>query len=117
FVWAGSVAGVEPPLSSWVSDQFLVRAMGAFDIYSSTFVFSNGVSTYVYVDSTGLAMATGSSVTLSGANGIIVTQSSITASAFFGDGSHLTGLSGSAVQRTGDAMTGPLTMLAASTIT
>jgi hypothetical protein len=92
--------------------------MGGFDLISSSFTFLGGVSTYVYIDATGLAMATGSSVTLSGANGNIVTQSSVTASAFFGDGSHLTNVTApGAVQKTGDAMTGSLTMLGASTIT
>ncbi len=40
-----------------------------------------------------LLMASGSSITLSGANGFITGKSSITASAFFGDGSALTGIS------------------------
>ncbi len=42
---------------------------------------------------------------------MIVTQSSITASAFFGDGSHLTGSTDlTKVAKTGDTMTGTLTM-------
>lgn len=52
-----------------------------------------------------------SSLTITGANGYITVQSSVTASAFFGDGSALTGVTGAgAVLRTGDSMTGPLTI-------
>ena len=42
-----------------------------------------------------LFMAQNSSITLTGAGGYIYSQSSITASAFFGDGSHLTGIAAS----------------------
>ncbi|MFI5345776.1 MAG: beta strand repeat-containing protein [Elusimicrobiota bacterium] len=106
FVWADSQG---TPLFGTLRDQFLVRAMGGFDIQSSSFIFTNGVSTFVYVDNTGLAMATGSSITLSGINGVIVTQSSITAARFFGDGSQLTGVTAAgAVQKAGDTMAGNL---------
>ncbi|MDE2511811.1 MAG: hypothetical protein KGL74_11875, partial [Elusimicrobia bacterium] len=118
FVWADSAGGLGAPLTNNVADSFLVRALGGFDIQSSTYYFTNGFSTFVYVNQTGLAMASGSSITVSGANGVIVGQSSITASAFFGDGSHLTGaIAPGAVAKTGDAMTGPLTMLGTSSIT
>ena len=40
----------------------------------------------------GLFIAAGSSLTLSGAKGFVTSASSVTASAFFGDGSHLTGV-------------------------
>jgi len=65
----------------------------------------------------GLFIAGGSSLTLSGAGGYIAAQSSVTASSFFGDGSHLTGVSlTGGVLKAGDGMTGSLTMLGASTI-
>ena len=120
FVWAdsGGNGGGAVPISNFVQDSFLARAMGGFTVFSSSFNFGNGVSTFVYVNNTGLAMQTGSSITLSGAAGVIVTQSSITAGTFYGDGSHLTNISAAgSVQKAGDGMTGPLTMLGGSTIT
>jgi hypothetical protein len=65
---------------------------------------------------TSAMLLSGSSLTATGSAGTITTQSSVTASAFFGDGSHLTGIpstgaiSGSFVQKTGDTMTGGLEM-------
>lgn len=65
----------------------------------------------------GLFLASGSSLTLSGASGWIAVQSSVTASAFFGDGSGLTGVNaGSAVQKSGDVMTGELRVVASSVV-
>jgi len=66
--------------------------------------------------SAGLAVTYGlsaGSITLTGANGTITSGSSITASAFFGDGSHLTGISttdNTKVLKAGDTMTGALNM-------
>lgn len=61
--------------------------IAADTIYTSTinaFPASNGINI-----TTNAYFSAGNSLTLSGANGYITTQSSITASAFFGDGSHL----------------------------
>ena len=117
FAWADSGANTGAVMSNTVPDSFMVRAMGGFDILASSYNFSNGVSTYVYIDQSGLVMASGSSITLSGANGFITTKSSVTASAFFGDGSNLTGIVATGgVLKTGDSMTGPLTLLG-STLT
>lgn len=61
--------------------------MAADTIYTSTinaFAASDGINI-----TTNAYFSAGNSLTLSGANGYITTQSSITASAFFGDGSHL----------------------------
>lgn len=125
FVWADASGG---GFASDVPNQFRVRALGGFDVRSSSYVFATSVSTLVYIQnngdvsigvnpstfsSSGLAMAAGSSITLSGAAGVIVTQSSITAGVYYGDGSHLTNLvvpDGTKVAKTGDTMTGQLTI-------
>jgi hypothetical protein len=54
--------------------------------------FGSGATKSTFTIAGGLFIASGSSITLSGANGFIASQSSVTASAFFGDGSHLTGI-------------------------
>jgi hypothetical protein len=117
FAWADTGGNAGAVMSNTVPDSFMVRAMGGFDILSSSYNFTNGISTFVYIDQTGLAMRTGSSVTLSGANGVIVTQSSITAGVYYGDGQHLTNVvAAGSVSKFGDSMTGPLTLLG-STLT
>ena len=54
--------------------------------------FGSGMNKSTFTVAGGLFVAAGSSVTLSGANGFVTSASSVTASAFFGDGSHLTGV-------------------------
>lgn len=62
-------------------------------------------------------IAMSSSISLSGPTGFLTSKSSVNASGFFGDGSGLTGVTDSgAVRKSGDAMTGPLTLLG-STLT
>jgi hypothetical protein len=134
YVWADS-AGID--LINSIPDQFLARAMGGFDIQSSSFIFANGVSTYVYIQNNGnvsigavspstfsssgaLALAPNAALTLSGPSGFINAQSSVNASAFFGNGAGLTGLSGvdsSKVAKIGDTMTGQLTLAGSSSMT
>jgi hypothetical protein len=117
FVWADSAGGIGVPITNNVADSFLVRALGGFDVISSTYYFTNGISTFVYIDHAGIVMTSGSSITLSGAAGTVTSQSSVTASAFYGDGSHLTGVAAlGAVQKTGDTMSGSL-FLNSSTLT
>ncbi len=80
--------------------------------------FGSGSSKSTFTAQGYLTMAQGSSITLTGAgitlngsNGVIQSGSSITASAFFGNGSGLTGISASdasKVAKSGDVMTGSL---------
>lgn len=58
-------------------------------------MFPNTVGTSTYTVNSGFALGTNEDLTLTGPDGHITTVSSVTASAFFGDGSHLSGLSGS----------------------
>ena len=57
--------------------------------------FGSGAARSTFTAAGGLFIASGSSMTLSGADGFVASASSVTASAFFGDGSHLSNLSGS----------------------
>ncbi|HVE15061.1 MAG TPA: hypothetical protein VNI01_16825, partial [Elusimicrobiota bacterium] len=74
--------------------------------------FGSGAAKSTFTALGGLFVASGSSITLSGPNGYLSSASSVTASAFFGDGSHLTGIAGggSFVSKTGDTMSGQLTI-------
>lgn len=57
----------------------------AFSVGGSSFTVGGGSTTVAY-------QLTAGSINLTGPNGNVTSQSSVTASAFFGDGSHLTGL-------------------------
>lgn len=66
-----------------------------------------------YFDNFGNMTLTGSTVTLNilnGQGGFLTAQSSVTASAFFGDGSHLSGISGVYLPLAGGTMTGGLNL-------
>jgi len=79
------------------SDQNVTANNGIFSYNvaaaSACFGIAGNVSTFTATGS--LVMSTGATVNLYGSAGTITSVSSITASAFFGDGSHLSGVSGS----------------------
>ncbi|MCX5789647.1 MAG: hypothetical protein NTX64_14255, partial [Elusimicrobia bacterium] len=85
----------------------------AADVFSSSHAWS-GSDTFtseVDIAAPGSLTMTGSSITLTGSGGIINAGSSVTASAFFGNGAGLIGVSGTdstKVAKAGDTMTGNL---------
>lgn len=82
--------------------------------------FGSGAAKSTFTAGGALTLARDAGLSLSGGAGAITTQSSVTASAFFGDGSGLTGVSGSdasRVSKAGDAMTGTLTINASPALT
>ena len=111
-----STAALSGSTASLASVQY---AMG-----QSTFTLSNSTASLASSLS-GKASLSGvntyaSSQTITGAGGLLVSGDSVTASAFFGDGSHLTGIpstssiSGSYVPLAGGVMTGALTVTGTS---
>ncbi len=119
----------------------LVVGGGAFSVGGSTFIVTSGrvaigslwpalpldvngavqfgadVTKSTFSSTGDLSLAKDAMLTVSGPSGVIVTGSSVTASAFFGDGSHLasvTGTDSTKVARVGDTMTGTLTMSGAA---
>ena len=72
--------------------------------------FGSGAAKSTFTTAGALALANNAALSLSGASGNITTGSSVTASAFFGDGSNLTGINtADKVAKSGDFMTGQLT--------
>lgn len=69
------------------SGKFQCTNLGVLTYYSSV-TFNNNTLFNSF------SLHSGSSITLTGVNGYISGSSSVTASAFFGDGSHLTGIAG-----------------------
>jgi len=91
--------------------------LGAVALATTTIVGTSGVNKLGDTMTGGLVMSN-SSITLTGTNGYIKSVSSVTASAFFGNGAGLTGVLGSgAVLKTGDTMTGSLTLTNSSVTT
>lgn len=84
--------------------------------------FGSGAAKSTFTASGALSLAAGTGLTLSGAAGNITSASSVTASAFFGDGSHLTGIpstgsiSGVYLPLSGGTMTGQLTTTSTITV-
>lgn len=89
------------------------QTAGSADWYIGHDPFGTGTSSLAFVTGAGLVKffmnpttgnatyASDVSLTMSGSAGTITNKSSVTASAFFGDGSHLTGISGGHVLSTG----------------
>lgn len=85
--------------------------------------FGNGATKSTFTTTGDLNMASNADLTLTGPTAYATFPASVTASAFFGNGSNLVGIpsSGSIVGmyllKTGDSMTGPLTLVAGSSLT
>ncbi|MCX5788191.1 MAG: hypothetical protein NTX64_06755, partial [Elusimicrobia bacterium] len=75
----------------------VTNAKLAADIFSSPQTWSgpNNFTNQINVAASGSLTLANSSITLTGSNGTVTSKSSVTASAFFGDGSHLTNVSAS----------------------
>ena len=82
-------------------------------------ISTSGVQTNVANNFAAPITMTASSITLNGASGNILSGASVTASAFFGDPSHLIGIAmaTASVQKSGDSMTGQLTNASSITVT
>lgn len=97
-----------------VYGDFLVGDLDIFtqsnlSVTGDSYFGKGGVSVSTMQTNGSLFLASGSSLTLRGANGYITTSSSVTASAFFGDGSSLSGISGTYLKLSGGALTGTIT--------
>ncbi|MBI4051531.1 MAG: hypothetical protein HY400_03405 [Elusimicrobia bacterium] len=102
-----------------VVDGRIIQHTGAESSFDSLQIGA-GANKSTFTTTGSLNLANNAGLTLSGTTGNITTASSVTASAFFGNGSGLTNVAGtdsSRVARAGDGMTGPLTMLSGSSIT
>lgn len=104
YVWADSSTSSQ--LINSATNQYYIRAQGGFYVETTSVTFTGELN-----------MATDQGISLTGPGGTLVSASSVTASSFFGDGANLTGVIASgSVAKTGDTMTGQLT-LAGATLT
>ena len=87
-----NVATTHTGASGYITTASSVTASAFFGNFSNSSgggVFGSGTTISTFSALGGLFIASGSSVTLTGANGWLASASSVTASAFFGDASHL----------------------------
>ncbi len=90
FVWADSQAA---DFTSSIVDEYKVRAQGGFYIDSSSASFGSGTSRSTFTATGALNLAGNAAITLTGPTAYFSSGSSVTASAFFGNGAGLSGLS------------------------
>jgi quinolinate synthase len=111
---SAGVAGDILVVSTGISNMFQV--LGTGEVIAAKFTGNATDNTKVLKvgdTMTGALNMNNVAVNLTGASGIVIGQSSVTASAFFGDGSHLSGLTATdntKVLKAGDTMTGALNM-------